>query len=90
MANPNYYGSGSNDRHPSSNQPNYRWWIPSDGIRRDVIQADIQRYLGPEALVRPGEGRDADRVRDKPSLNRQSLTSVQRAGPAIGLLPIGR
>jgi hypothetical protein len=27
-----------------------------------VIQADIQRYLGPEALVRPGEGRDENRV----------------------------
>jgi hypothetical protein len=27
-----------------------------------VIQADIQRYLGPEALVRPGEGRDEHAV----------------------------
>jgi hypothetical protein len=34
--------------------PNYRCWIPGDGIRRDVIQADIQRYLGPDALVKPG------------------------------------
>lgn len=44
--------------------PNFRWWIPAEGIRRDVIQADIQRYLGPEALVRTGEGRDADRGRN--------------------------
>jgi len=36
--------------------PNWRWWIPAEGIARDVIQADIQRYLGPEALVRPGDG----------------------------------
>jgi len=34
--------------------PNYRQWIPADGIREDVIQADIQRYLGPDALVKPG------------------------------------
>lgn len=33
---------------------NYRWWIPSDGIRREVIQADIQQYLGVDALVKPG------------------------------------
>lgn len=52
----------SNRNYPPSSGPNFRWWIPADGIRRDVIQADIQRYLGPEAVVRPGEGRDADRV----------------------------
>lgn len=50
------YGSSSN------RGPNFRWWIPADGIRRDVITADIQRYLGSEAVVKPGEGRDADRV----------------------------
>lgn len=49
-------------REPAQGTPNFRWWIPAEGIRRDVIQADIQRYLGPEALVRTGEGRDADRV----------------------------
>ncbi|KIW04670.1 hypothetical protein, variant 1 [Verruconis gallopava] len=43
--------------------PNFRWWIPEDGIRRDVIQADIQRYLGPDAMVKPGEGRDENRGR---------------------------
>jgi hypothetical protein len=32
----------------------YRWWIPAAGIRSDVIQADIQRYLGPGAPVKPG------------------------------------
>lgn len=29
---------------------------PVDGIAREVIAADIQRYLGPDALVRPGQG----------------------------------
>lgn len=43
-------------RAPHSSGPNYRWWIPEQGIRREVITADIQRYLGPDALVRPGEG----------------------------------
>lgn len=48
--------------HSRPPQLNFKWWIPADGIRRDVIQADIERYLGPESVVRPGEGRDADRV----------------------------
>ena len=46
----------------SSSGPNWRWWIPADNIRRDVIQADIQRYLGAEALVRPGEGTGREAV----------------------------
>lgn len=59
------YARGGHSRpQPADNgTPNFRWWIPATGIRRDVIQADIQRYLGPEAVVRPGEGRDSDRVR---------------------------
>lgn len=30
--------------------PSYNWWIHAQGINRDVMQADIQRYLGPEAF----------------------------------------
>ncbi|KAJ4368222.1 hypothetical protein N0V83_006578 [Neocucurbitaria cava] len=33
-----------------------QWWIPGEGIAREVITEDIQRYLGPDALVRPGTG----------------------------------
>lgn len=33
-----------------------RWWIPSEGIARVVISADIQRYLGQDAVVKPGDG----------------------------------
>ncbi|KAF2469425.1 uncharacterized protein BDR25DRAFT_49311 [Lindgomyces ingoldianus] len=33
-----------------------QWFVPGDGIAREVITADIQRYLGPNALVRPGIG----------------------------------
>lgn len=60
-----------------SSSVNIRWWIPANGIRRDVIQADIQRYLGPEAVVRPGEGRDNDSVSILRLKATQSLTIVQ-------------
>lgn len=33
-----------------------QWFVPGEGIAREVITADIQRYLGPDALVRPGTG----------------------------------
>ncbi|KAF1945714.1 hypothetical protein EJ02DRAFT_36992 [Clathrospora elynae] len=33
-----------------------QWFVQGDGIAREVITADIQRYLGPDALVRPGVG----------------------------------
>ncbi|KAK0279686.1 hypothetical protein LTR91_014444 [Friedmanniomyces endolithicus] len=32
------------------------WFQPKDGIDREVISANIQRYLGPDATVRPGRG----------------------------------
>jgi hypothetical protein len=32
----------------------HEWFIPKNGIDREVITADIQRYLGNDALVRPG------------------------------------
>ncbi|KAJ9659106.1 hypothetical protein H2201_007508 [Coniosporium apollinis] len=34
--------------------PTRNWFQPGEGIAREVITADIQRYLGPDALVRPG------------------------------------
>lgn len=30
------------------------YFVPKDGIDREVITADICRYLGNDALVRPG------------------------------------
>lgn len=38
--------------------PTNQWFVPGDGIDEEVIDADIQRYLGPDALVRPGFGTD--------------------------------
>lgn len=40
-----------------------QWFIPGEGIAREVITADIQRYLGPDALVRPGTGTGEYEVR---------------------------
>ncbi|KAF2197357.1 hypothetical protein GQ43DRAFT_435222 [Delitschia confertaspora ATCC 74209] len=38
-----------------SNRQN-QWFVPEQDIAREVITADIQRYLGPDALVKPGTG----------------------------------
>lgn len=64
-----------------------QWFVPGEGIAREVITADIQRYLGPDALVRPGTGTGEYEVRlsrgiPTPS-QRTLLTS--RTGPT-GLL----
>lgn len=40
-----------------------KWFQPGEGIAREVITADIQRYLGPDALVKPGIGQDDMQVR---------------------------
>lgn len=40
-----------------------QWFVPGEGIAREVITADIQRYLGPDALVRPGSGTGEYEVR---------------------------
>ncbi|KAF2104146.1 hypothetical protein NA57DRAFT_70359 [Rhizodiscina lignyota] len=37
-----------------------KWFQPGDGIAREVITADIQRYLGRDALVRPGTQNGAE------------------------------
>ena len=39
-------------RHAAERQNEY--FVPGEGISREVIQADICRYLGNDALVRPG------------------------------------
>ena len=39
-----------------------QWFVPAEGIDRHVISADIQRYLGNDATVRPGLGTGQDDV----------------------------
>ena len=34
------------------------WFLSEEGIDRDVLSANIQRYLGNDATVRPGLGSD--------------------------------
>lgn len=34
------------------------FFLPGQGIAREVISADIQRYLGPDALISPGASED--------------------------------
>jgi len=53
-----------------------QWFVPGDGIAREVITADIQRYLGPDALVRPGVGTGEYQVRIFLQL-RPSVTDVK-------------
>jgi hypothetical protein len=46
---------------PERDQPRVKpgadrdFWIPAEGIERDVITYEITRYLGQDALVRPGK-----------------------------------
>ncbi|KAF2437157.1 HET-domain-containing protein [Tothia fuscella] len=43
----------------NSQHAHYRWWIPGDGIREDVITADIQPYLGADSWVKPGKDHES-------------------------------
>ena len=39
---------------PQASARTNEYFVPKDGIDREVITADICRYLGNDALVRPG------------------------------------
>jgi hypothetical protein len=54
--------SGNNSNAMDTDFPNFRWWIPSEGISRTVIHREIQHYLGSDALQRPGVGKGKDEV----------------------------
>lgn len=51
-------GEGYTSKDFSQSLPTRQWFQPGEGIAREVIMADIQRYLGSDAQVRPGEGID--------------------------------
>ncbi len=42
------------DRRAAASARTNEYFVPKDGIDREVITADICRYLGNDALVRPG------------------------------------
>ncbi|KAL0937907.1 transcription factor [Colletotrichum truncatum] len=46
--------SGSSSAAPPTSGRSNEYFVPRDGIDREVITADICRYLGNDALVRPG------------------------------------
>jgi hypothetical protein len=43
--------------------PAREWFILGDGIDREVLTANIQRCLGPDALVRTGRATDGNQER---------------------------
>jgi len=67
-----------------------QWFVPGEGIERQVISADIQRYLGNDATVRPGQGNGENQVSliashaDPPSAH-----ALHRVFPASGSRPTG-
>ena len=44
-----------NPRSKPSHEANRDFWIPDDGIERDVITNEVTRFLGGDALVEPGK-----------------------------------
>ncbi|KAJ5602646.1 hypothetical protein N7537_005602 [Penicillium hordei] len=55
------------------------YFIPGEGISREVIQADICRYLGNDALVRPGNhnGRPGFFIRAYRNLTSEMITDLK-------------
>ncbi|KAE8146460.1 hypothetical protein BDV25DRAFT_49642 [Aspergillus avenaceus] len=55
------------------------YFIPGDGISREVIQADICRYLGNDALVRPGNhnGRQGYFIRAYRNLTSEMIADLK-------------
>ena len=43
-----------NDRMYRSNRRRNQYFVPGEGIKREVISADICKYLDNDAVVRPG------------------------------------
>jgi len=63
----------------SSREIARQWFIPGEGIDRHVISADIQRYLGNDATVRPGMGTGDNEVRpSRPALH--GMTCLLESG----------
>jgi hypothetical protein len=46
----------------SYDNPNWRFWVSSEGISRRIIQENISAFLGANARVMPGPGKGDDLV----------------------------
>ncbi|KAJ6034541.1 uncharacterized protein N7446_009290 [Penicillium canescens] len=66
-------------RYESRPERQNEYFIPGDGISREVIQADICRYLGNDALVRPGNhgGRPGFFIRAYRNLTSEMITDLK-------------
>lgn len=55
------------------------YFLPGEGISREVIQADICRYIGNDALVRPGtyEGRDGYLIKSYRNLTSEMISDLK-------------
>lgn len=62
MASRNQRGQSSAGNTVQQSNRQNEYFVPRDGIDREVITADICRYLGNDALVRPGNYDDRGRV----------------------------
>ncbi|KAI6713009.1 transcription factor RfeG [Diplocarpon mali] len=63
------------------------YFVPKDGIDREVITADICRYLGNDALVRPGnyEAMIADLKADSDRWEAERRATASRGQPSNGI-----
>jgi hypothetical protein len=52
---PEFDKSRRRDRKERKTVPQNEYFVPGDGIMQEVIQAEICRYLGNDALVKPGK-----------------------------------
>lgn len=52
------YGRDEMDIDPPTSRPSTSYFLPGEGISREVIQADICRYLGADATCLPARNRD--------------------------------
>lgn len=53
------------------------WFVPKEGINRAVISADIQKYLGNDATVRPGKDKE---VGNKMAWPAQTVPTTEDGG----------
>lgn len=70
-------GGYADDRVPAERQNEY--FLEKDGISREVIQADICRYLGNDALVKPGnhQGRPGYFIRAYRNLTSEMIADLK-------------
>ncbi len=67
---------------PPSNAPRQNeYFVPRDGIDREVITADICRYLGNDALVRPGTHNQVSTLARAPQPLRRCAVAPLRPCP---------